>query len=383
MARRPTGLEAEGRYFDGLSSRPRMVTAHLGERSLVILGEGRAALDHWPLASLRALNARSDAGLDLAPGPDSDERLHLSDPRMVAALRKFCPDLHRRRADRRGLRRALVFGGAAVAAVVALVLVVIPRLADQLALLIPPEREMALGDSVADRVRDLLAWIGDDGEAPGYCAAPEGVEALGAMTARLEAGEGLAYPLRISVLDHGLVNAVALPGGRILLFRGLIEESESPEEVAAVLAHEIGHVEHHDPTRAVLRSAGTAGILGLVLGDVFGASIVVAASEAALNASYQREAEMRADEAAHRIMQEAGLPLGPFARFFERMEEEHGDLGDDSALRYFASHPGLAERARRAAAADRIGDEAFEPVLDDRGWVALGDICSTTAPDLP
>lgn len=383
MARRPTGLETEGRYFDGLSSHPRAVTVHLGERSLVILGPGRAALDHWPLASLRALNARSDAGLDLAPGPDSDERLHLSDARMVQALRKLCPELHRRRADRRGLRRALVFGAAAVAAVAALVLVVIPRLADQLALLIPPEREMALGDSVAEQVRDLLAWIGDAEEGPGYCAAPEGVAALDAMAARLGAGESLPYPLRIAVLDHSLVNAVALPGGRILLFRGLIEEAESPEEVAAVLAHEIGHVEHRDPTRNVLRSAGTAGILGLVLGDVFGASIVVAASEAALNASYQREAELRADEAAHRLLQDAGLPLTPFARFFERLEEEHGELGQNSALRYFASHPGLAERARRSAAADRVGDDSFTPVLDDRGWVALRDICSTTAPDAP
>ncbi|HUF56657.1 MAG TPA: M48 family metallopeptidase [Thermohalobaculum sp.] len=382
MARRPTGLEAEGRYFDGLSSRPQTVTAHLGERSLVILGREGAALDHWPLASLRALNARSDAGLDLAPGPDSDERLHLSDARMVQALRTLCPELHRRRADRRGLRRALVFGVAAVAAVAVLVLVVIPRLADQLALLIPPEREMALGDSVAEQVQDLLAWIGDE-DAPGYCAAPEGVAALAAMTARLDAGEGLAYPLRIAVLDHPLVNAVALPGGRILLFQGLIDEAESPEEVAAVLAHEIGHVEHHDPTRNVLRSAGTAGILGLVLGDVFGASIVVAASEAALNASYQREAEARADEAAHRLLQDAGLPLTPFARFFERLQEKYGELGQNSALRYFASHPGLAERAGRAVAADRIGDDAFEPVLDDRGWVALRDICSRTVPDAP
>ena len=375
------GLEAEARYFDGDSAQPQAVTAVIGERSLVILGRGREALDHWPLATLRALNARSDAGLDLAPGPDSDERLHLSDPTMIRALRKLCPGLHRRKADRRGLRRALALGAAALAAVALLVFVVIPRLADQLALLIPPEREMALGDSVAEQLRDLLGWMEDEG-VPGYCTAPEGTEALTTMTARLGA-DGLRYPLRVTVLDHPLVNAVALPGGRVILFRGLIEAAESPEEVAAVLAHEIGHVQHHDPTRAVLRSAGTAGILGLVLGDVFGASIVVAASEAALNASYAREAETRADETAYALLQEAGLPLAPFARFFERMAEEHGDIGRDSPLRYFASHPALAGRAERAAAADRVGDGHYEPVLDDRGWVALADICSSTAPTPP
>ena len=62
------------------------------------------------------------------------------------------------------------------------------------------------------------------------------------MVARLDADARLPYPLRVSVLDHGMANALAVPGGRILIFRGLLEAADNPEEVAGVLAHEIGHV---------------------------------------------------------------------------------------------------------------------------------------------
>jgi predicted Zn-dependent protease len=140
-----------------------------------------------------------------------------------------------------------------------------------------------------------------------------------------------------------------------------------------VLAHEIGHVVSRDPTREALRAAGTAGILGLLLGDVFGASIVVLATDAVVNASYQRDAETRADETAYSLLAEAGLPSRPFADFFDKMRRKYGDTG--GILKLIASHPGLEGRAARAAAADRIGDATYEPALSDQDWIALRGIC--------
>ncbi|MEL6338178.1 MAG: M48 family metallopeptidase, partial [Pseudomonadota bacterium] len=145
------------------------------------------------------------------------------------------------------------------------------------------------------------------------------------MTDRLQAHASLPYEIQVDVLDHSLVNAIAMPGGRIFLFRGLIDNAETPEEVAGVLAHEIGHIVHRDPTTGVLRTAGTAGMFSMILGDIFGAGIIAAAGEAALNASYQREAEARADDVALQILADAGLPSRPFAMFFIRLRERYGD----------------------------------------------------------
>ena len=372
-------LEAEARYFDGESAEPRDVVVSFGERSLVIMGFDEVAVAHWPLASLRALGRKGDIPVQLVPNPDSDERLVLADREMLAAIAAVCPDLYRRPVDRKGVRRAFLWSGGAAAALVLMVFVLIPALAGRLALLIPPEREQQLGDAVVEQLKTMLSFIGP-GERPALCETPAGDAALAAMTERLAPDPDLPYPLRVDVLDHGMINAVALPGGRVVLFRGLIEAAETPEEVAGVLAHEVGHVVHHDPTRMALRAAGTAGILGLVLGDVFGASIVVVATDAMLNASYQREAEAAADEVALRLLARAGLPSTPFAEFFEKMREKYGDT--DGVMELISSHPGLAERAERAAEADRIGDAPFEPVLDDPQWVALRGICQGGKPSV-
>ena len=372
-------LEAEARYFDGQSAEPRPVIVSFGERSLVVMGFDETVLAHWPLASLRALGRKGDSAAQLVPHRDSDERLVITDREMLDAIAQVCPDLYHKPVDRRRVRHAFAWAGGAVAALALMILVLIPTLAGQLALLIPPEREQQLGDAVVEQLKGMLSYIGK-GERPAICDSPSGVAALETMTDRLANDLGLPYPLRVAVLDHGMVNAVALPGGRILLFRGLIEEASAPEEVAGVLAHEIGHVIHRDPTRMALRAAGTAGIIGLVLGDVFGASIVVVATDAVLNASYAREAEAKADEAAHELLAEAGLPTKPFARFFEKMRQKHGE--SEGVFKLLSSHPGLGERAERAAEADEIGDGPFEPVLDDQQWVALRGICQNGLPSV-
>ncbi|MEM1343521.1 MAG: M48 family metalloprotease, partial [Pseudomonadota bacterium] len=113
------------------------------------------------------------------------------------------------------------------------------------------------------------------------------------------------------------------------------------------------------------------------VGDVFGVAIVVAASEAVLSASYQREAEARADETAFDILAEAGLPSDPFARFFERLVERYG--ASQGVMEYLSSHPPLGTRAERAAAADDNRPASFRPVLSDREWIALRNICTQSA----
>jgi Zn-dependent protease with chaperone function len=370
--------EAEARYFDGESAHPRDVILSFGERSLVIMGPDRTPIAHWPLGSLRAIGQRKDNPAQLVPHRDSDERLVVRDRHMLDAIRRVCPDLHHRPVDRSGVRRAVLWAGGAVASLTLIIFVLVPALAAQLSRMIPPESEQQLGDAVVDQLQTVLSLIGD--ERPEMCETPSGVNALERMTARLDPNAGLPYALRIGVIDHGMVNAMAVPGGRILIFRGLLEAADNPEEVAGVLAHEIGHVVNHDPTEQALRAAGTAGILGLLLGDVFGGGIAVVAADAVLNASYQREAETRADETAYEILADAKLPSGPFAGFFTKMKKKYGD--NDGIMKLISSHPGLDGRAQRAAAADQIGEATYDPALDDQDWVALRGICQGGLPSV-
>lgn len=362
------GLKAEGWYYDGQSARAQAVSVGIEGHDLVLATLHGTRLAAWPLGTIVGRRGVEAEDLVLSPDPDADARLVIAHVLMIRVLKELRPDLMRRPGRARPIGRALLWGGGAVASAVLIIGYLIPALAAGLAPMIPPERERALGDATARQIALILGAA--EGEDDGLCHDPEGRAALATMTTRLAAVADLPYPVRVDVLDHGLVNAVAMPGGRIMIFRGLIERAESAEEVAGVLAHEMGHVVHHDPTTGALRAAGTAGILSMMLGDVFGAGIAAAAGEAMLNARYQREVEARADREALSILEGSDLSAAPFAGFFERLHEEHG--ATPALLAYFASHPALKERAERARAA---GDDARGRVLSEREWDALQRIC--------
>jgi beta-barrel assembly-enhancing protease len=181
----------------------------------------------------------------------------------------------------------------------------------------------------------------------------------------------LPIALTVTVLDHGMVNAFALPGGQIVIFRGLIDEAQSAEELAAVVAHEIGHVAARDPTRIALRSAGSIGILGLLFGDFAGGTAVLFLTEQLIQADYTREAEAAADSYAHQLLLAADLPPAALASLFERLDMQDPQL---PMLQHFMSHPELGNRIEAARAATPAGRE-FAPLLSARQWADLQSVC--------
>src|SRR5690606_38593589 len=111
-----------------------------------------------------------------------------------------------------------------------------------------------------------------------------------AALARLQRQLGGDVRIRqIGIANIDMVNAVALPGGRVLLFNGLLKEAKSPDEVAGVLGHEMGHVRHRDTMTALVRQLGLSVVLGGFNGQVGGAV------NGLLAMSYSRDAERAAD----------------------------------------------------------------------------------------
>ncbi|MCA9771470.1 MAG: M48 family metallopeptidase, partial [Myxococcales bacterium] len=93
-------------------------------------------------------------------------------------------------------------------------------------------------------------------------------ERLSALTNRLASHwEGNPYTFRVSVIDAPEPNAMAMPGGRILVTQGLLDRVESENELASVLGHELGHFHGRDHLRGLGRSAGIA-LLSVGLGAV-------------------------------------------------------------------------------------------------------------------
>jgi len=253
-----------------------------------------------------------------------------------------------------------------------MIFVLIPFLADNLAGLLPAAGKRALGETVFQDIRGALDRTGMNPTA--ICEAPEGVAALAAMGTRLFPQSPIEEDLAVYVLDHEMVNAFALPGGIVVFMRGLIDEAESAEEVAAVYAHEVGHVAARDPSRIALRSVGSIGVLGLLLGDFAGGAVVLFLTNRLIAADYTQEAEAAADAFSHEALLAAGVRPDAMAGFFDRLRAEHGDA--EGIVAHFLSHPSLGDRieaARQATPAD--GD--FSPVISEDQWAALRAICET------
>ena len=368
-----------GILFDGEVARGRKVWLELDEAGgSLVLKEREEVLARWSLDGLRAVGDQAGhANFVLMHKEKGEARLVVSDEDLLARLETLCPDLRTREARPGQLRRALWWAGGAVAAVAAIILIIIPGLSDRLAVFIPPEREVALGKHTVENLRWGLAKRG--GGEVSFCSNPEGRVALLKLGQRLATDDELPYPITLQVIDHPMPNAFAVPGGHIVLFQGLIKNATSPEEVASVLAHELGHVVARDPTRLALRSASSAGILGLLIGDFTGGAAVLLLTEQMLSARYTRDAEQAADEFAQKTLVAAGLPLEPMATFFERMAGGRPAGGDSGTLSsHLKSHPDLAERAERARAAETRQDASFEPALSAEDWQHLRQICATT-----
>ena len=355
-------------YFDGDSPVPRKAVLQINQDHLLITLDSGEALT-WPLADVRQLpDTASKTTVVLRQTGDPLARLYLTDTRLLSRL----PHRHRS-SPPKGRARLAAWAVAAVSAVALQIFVLIPILADNLAGFIPPAGERALGEATFGQIREALDETGLN-PLP-VCEAPQGVAALQALVDRLTVEQGFDQQITVSVLDHEMINAFALPGGFVVLFRGLIDAAEGPDAVAAVLAHEIGHVVSSDPTRHALRSAGSIGILGLLFGDFAGGAAVLFLTERLISAQYSQAAETGADAFAHGLLDQAGVSPAALGDMFEVMRAEQGD--SDGLVAHFLSHPAMGARIAAARAAVVEG-AAYGPSMSAEDWAALQDICAAT-----
>jgi len=361
------------RYFDGVSAGGREVRAVAeqvkGRLQLVDVETGKI-IEEWPLEDLRVVRdpGFGDGIVFYRVGHD-EARLNVSSAAEAAALAEVAPN-HRKVAVAKGtFRKVLFWTGGAVAALLLILFVILPTLSDTLAGLIPPEQEERIGLTVVGQMERMLG----SHQGSGFCSSEAGDAALEKMATRLTDEIEIPYPLKLKVIRHPMVNAFAAPGGHVVIVSGLLDKADTPEEVAGVLAHELGHVVNRDPLRITLRTAGSAGILSMILGDFAGGAVVVLVTEQVMQASYTREAEAGADDFAFELLRRAELPTEDMARFFEKLRDQYGDT--EGALEYLASHPNLAGRATAAREAETREEGNFTPVLTAREWESLRAIC--------
>jgi len=158
----------------------------------------------------------------------------------------------------------------------------------------------------------------------------------------------------------GMPNAMALPGGDIVVTDAFVNMVEHPQELDSVLLHEIGHVEHHHGMTQVIQASAVSIIVTLAFGDMSAiGEVAVGVPIFLMQNSYSRLHESEADSYAFENMLSQGKDPKYFASIITRLTMTDFDLDNptdpdpDRGQPYFSSHPNSADRARRALQASQ------------------------------
>ncbi|HEY6025040.1 MAG TPA: M48 family metallopeptidase [Pseudolabrys sp.] len=361
-----------GVYFDGVTSARHDVAVVLTPSGLQISSRDGRPFAEWRYDEIEGLSAPDNVLRLGRHGSAALERLEIFDPAFAAEIDvRACLVDRTGSLQRRQRNRVIGWSVAATASLLMVAWFGVPAIAERLTPLLPAAVERKLGDAVDMQVRGMLdsrkgSASFDCGTAPSEAA---GRAALDKMVRRLETAGSLAPPLRTNVVRRDEANAVALPGGQVYVFRGLIAKADNADEVAGVIAHEIGHVAHRDGTKAVLQGAGLSFLFGMLLGDFVGGGAVVLAAKTVLQSSYSREAEAAADTYGADLMNKAGGDAHALATMLDKIGG-----ATEPGMKILLNHP---ETKARVAAINRLGaGRAPTPFLDAGEWAALKQICA-------
>ncbi len=361
-------LYTEGSFSDGRSAATYPARIAFGDDALIIRLGGEAA-HAWSYDGLQSSHpVHPDEIVLIGHGDFPGERLQVNPVTDGHPPGEFARELIRRapQLSRRAASWRLFVPMAA--ATLALVLAGLwlwftdYSLAQSMARWIP--------EGVRDQMgRQVVAQLAPAGK---ICHSEAGDAALAAMAGRLNTDNANGR-FNIQVARLKVINAFAAPGRNIIISDKLIEFAKSPDEVAGVLAHEMGHGIETHPEAGIIRALGISTAISILMGGASDSFASIGATLLQMN--YSRKAEREADAHALRLLRGARIAPGPLAGFFKRIDKKINDKAGGfsrTVMRILSTHPATGDRVRMIR---QTGSWDTEPALSEDEWQALRKIC--------
>ena len=323
----------EGKYYNGQSSKsiPALITLQPGGISITHdTGEEQGAL-YWELEGIHQ-SEFNDALTMLRYGKFPFQSISVVDQGFQEALQRQ----YRGAAFLKSNYKAALSLGCTGIAVLGLLLLSVlgafvvwgvPALADRAALLFPQQYERQLGEQLYEQM--IRAYEVDEEKT---AALSNYLEALKTQT---------DYPITATVVSHDEVNAFAIPGGFVVVHEGILNKMERHEELAALLGHELAHVQKRHSLRAMTRSLSYYMLASLLFGDVSGVAAVIVDNASTLrNLEYSRSLEQEADQEGLELLRRNRLNPQGMVWLLERLDS----ADDPEMLAFLSTHPNTKER---------------------------------------
>jgi len=339
-------------YFDGRTPTHRNVDVQT-ERQGVRIEFEAGTTRIWRYEDFSVRQDRSQGPLRLEYGEFPPEILEIADPEFGEVLGKRLP--------KKSLFLSVGFAMLAVLLVPAIIYWGIPLASGWFAYFIPVSIEKQVGQYVIDEVFPSRI----------VCKTDAGEQALEKLVSRLVPPDS-EYVFQVEVVDSGLVNAIAFPGGNILLFRGLLEKSPSSDAVAGVLAHEMQHVFQRHGTENLLNQVALSGLFKLLTVEANAIAETLFAGVRTLSLlKYTRELETEADALALQLLYQAGVDPVEMLAMFQVLKNHSSSLPES-----ISTHPDMSSRMEKLEIIiDQKTDFVSKPVLSKQSWESLQNIC--------
>jgi beta-barrel assembly-enhancing protease len=205
---------------------------------------------------------------------------------------------------------------------------------------VPPQMEQQLGDETLAEVQQEMTFLEDSNR----------VAQLAMLIAPLTNAVTLGTNgLKLFIAEESDPNAFALPGGYVIVTTGLLDLVDQPEELLAVLAHELAHVQRKHGIRSMISGAGPFLIFGVLLGGSDGlVGLLGNVTDVMVRSGFSQEYETEADEVGWQILLKSKVdPRGMINAFRKLQTHEAQQQFHDDTPQAFRSHPAVEKRIAR------------------------------------
>lgn len=268
-------------------------------------------------------------------GQGQVDRLIITDPALVQAIKKhmshnrFIGKPHQRLMGKAGIKILMALG-----ILVAIILLAwfwfVPWLGERVAMNFSKDYEISMGN----RMYEALSST--------FKVDERKTQMVNQFYKQLQ--YGVEYPIEITVVESGVVNAFAIPGGHIVVYDAILEKMKTPEELAALLGHEASHVALRHSLRNLFRSLARKMFLALVFGNDAGIlNVMVNNADELKGLEYSRGLETEADDNGLQLMAKSGIDPEGMVRLMELLQKESGGNEPSSLL---STHPVIVDRIK-------------------------------------
>ncbi len=181
--------------------------------------------------------------------------------------------------------------------------------------------------------------------------------------------------IQIYLYENEDVNAFAIPNRQIIVYSGLIDFCENHQEIAAVLAHEMAHIEHNHVMKKLGKEIGLAAI-AMMIGGNAGVEAIGNITKVLSSTAYDRAYEKEADKTAVNYLQNTNIHPNYFKHFMLRLSENQPEFLE--SMYWISTHPDSKDRAKWIDSYSTNKDYTFLNTKMDSLWILIK---STESPE--